>query len=487
MQMNVDPIRSKEPTRRRKPFRTGVVALLLCLAMLLPSSALADDDVVFEVIRISGASRYATALEVSKAAFGQSRYVVVANGENFPDALAGGPLASALSAPILLTAKDIIPAGILQEIVDLKASHVILLGGTGAISPSVESQLRAVATVERLGGLNRYETASLVAERVHQITGSNTVAITSGLNFPDALSASGYMGKQGMPILLTDPYELPDATRSYLEYNNTRNTIVLGGTGTVSEAVADQLPNPTRIAGSNRFGTSIALAEAAFEKPETVILVNGYQFPDALSSAAISGIFESPILLTSSNELPSDIADYLKEVMPKRVILVGGKGSITPDVAAKIIDTVGQTVKPTPTIEFEPSRFYDEYARQMMDSINTVREEHNLYPYIWDDSLAEAARTRAKEIVKNLSHTRPDGTEWNTVSSLAKGENLINLNALPKDVIQIQMSSSGYSGNILRDRSDFKAMGIACWTDERGQAFWVQLFGMPEQIETNAE
>jgi len=53
---------------------------------------------------IAGANRYATAVAVSKKAFpAGADAVVIATGENWPDALGGSALAGALGGPILLT------------------------------------------------------------------------------------------------------------------------------------------------------------------------------------------------------------------------------------------------------------------------------------------------------------------------------------------------------------------------------------------------
>lgn len=56
--------------------------------------------------RLAGLNRYETAIEISQAAFPEDDSVdnvVLARGDDFPDALAGVPLANDLEAPILLT------------------------------------------------------------------------------------------------------------------------------------------------------------------------------------------------------------------------------------------------------------------------------------------------------------------------------------------------------------------------------------------------
>jgi putative cell wall-binding protein/streptogramin lyase len=95
--------------------------------------------------RIFGANRYATAVEVSKAAFPEGAGVVyVAVGTNFPDALAGAAQAAASGSPILLTPSDALPQSVIDEITRLDPYAIIILGGTAVITQAVENQLKTL-------------------------------------------------------------------------------------------------------------------------------------------------------------------------------------------------------------------------------------------------------------------------------------------------------------------------------------------------------
>ena len=100
------------------------------------------------VYRVEGVDRYDTALSLSQSIFDTAEYVFVATGESFPDALAGGPLAGALHAPVLLVngAASSVPADIRDEILRLAPSLVIILGGEGVVSREIEEELRALGT-----------------------------------------------------------------------------------------------------------------------------------------------------------------------------------------------------------------------------------------------------------------------------------------------------------------------------------------------------
>lgn len=464
----------------KKILKTTLI-VALSLILMLPLRTGADDNVKFEIVRIADKGRIETSIRVSSNAFDTSDYVIITNGYNFPDALAGGPLASALNAPILLTAKESLSDAVLKEIIELGASKAIILGSEGSVTKRVAEQLNVVADVERIGGGDRYETAALIAERVMNITGTTSVAVTNGHMYPDALSASAYLGANGIPIVLVAENSIPIATQKFLDHMDINKTIVVGGVKTVSGAVMNNLINPERIAGSNRFETSIALSKKAYKNPSNVVLVNAYNFPDALSAAGLTSKYKAPILLTAQDALPKNIKNYLEQIKPRRVLMVGGKESISTEIAGELLDSFGELNGKPQVPEFSPQEYNEEYAKEMAEIINKLRTDQGLEPFVWDSGLEAAAKIRAKEIVENLSHTRPNGENFSTVNKeQIRGENLAILNAYPKDVIDIMMSASGQSSNLLRKEPYFKAIGIACWADSEGKAHWVQMFGVPK-------
>jgi glucose/arabinose dehydrogenase/putative cell wall-binding protein len=91
------------------------------------------------VIRLAGQDRFETAVAVSRAAFPDGAPVAfLATGEQFPDALSGGPAAAARGGPVLLTASRCVPVPVLEELDRLGAEEVVLLGGAGALAAPVE-------------------------------------------------------------------------------------------------------------------------------------------------------------------------------------------------------------------------------------------------------------------------------------------------------------------------------------------------------------
>lgn len=249
------------------------------------------------VRRVSGPNRYATAAEVSKDTFASSASVFVATGENFPDAVSSGSPAALTSAPVLLTRNGSLPTETATEIQRLGASTIYILGGTSAVSSAVETQLSALGTTQRLAGANRFETAAAISQA--RFPTADTVYIATGSNFPDALAGAPVAALDQAPILLVTQNSIPAATQAELNRLNPTDTIVLGGTAVISDAVAASLPGSvTRLAGANRYSTAAAISQATFSPPVPVIYIStGLNFPDALAGGAAGGFREGPVLL----------------------------------------------------------------------------------------------------------------------------------------------------------------------------------------------
>ena len=113
-------------------------------------------------------------------------------------------------------------------------------------------------------------------------------------------------------------------------------------------------------------------------------------------------------------------------------------------------------------------------AQSVVRQVNQERAKQGLPALRVDPKLAAAAQIRAREIVEKFSHTRPDGTKWSTVSSVAYGENIAKGQKTADKVMAAWMTSSGHRANILR--ASYGSIGVAC-LQSGGVYYWVQLFG----------
>jgi len=300
--------------------------------------------------RVSGPTRYATSVEVSKATFAGSSHVVIATGENFPDALAGAPLAAALEAPILLTKRGALSPEVLEEVRRLGAKDAYILGGTAAVSIEVEQQLRGIGlnVLPRIAGTSRYATSAKIAEELAKVRGINEMSrafVATGENYPDALAASGVAAFLGEPILLTKKTSLPLETAAALSELGIERAVVLGGVGAVTDAVKSQLPSPTRIAGSDRYDTSAKIAVWAEDnglRRQTVLIATGANFPDALAGGVLGASVRGPLLLVKS-PVPSVIDSYISHSSKDSfdgMIVVGGTAAVTEDTRKYLYATL---------------------------------------------------------------------------------------------------------------------------------------------------
>ncbi|MBN2248059.1 MAG: cell wall-binding repeat-containing protein [Coriobacteriia bacterium] len=280
---------------------------------------LVDRDTPLAVARLAGPDRVATAIAVSRQAFPEgARAVVIATQADFPDALAGAPLAAAVNGPILLTSPHGLHDDVAAEIRRLGVKHAIILGGTAAISPAVEDDLRRTAgitTIERIGGRDRYVTGLLIARRMREHGRIvKTALVVSGRAWPDAVSAAPLASANGWPVVLADGDRLPPTSAMLLAEYGIERTIIAGGPAAVGSGVLREVPGATRVGGADRYETSAALAAYAHEHgilPGRVIVATGRDFPDALAAGVLGGRSRAPVLLVGSGAIPESVGAYL--------------------------------------------------------------------------------------------------------------------------------------------------------------------------------
>ena len=105
-------------------------------------------------------------------------------------------------------------------------------------------------------------------------------------------------------MLLTPNDAVSDSTRRQIARLGNPDVIVLGGTTAISNAVVDELGAITtgsvrRVAGTDRYSTSVAVSSDGFAAANIVFLTTGTAFPDALSAAPAATRLGAPILLTT--------------------------------------------------------------------------------------------------------------------------------------------------------------------------------------------
>ncbi|WP_248150624.1 cell wall-binding repeat-containing protein [Microbacterium aoyamense] len=292
------------------------------------------------VERHAGRDRYATGVEISKEGFGPGVPVVyLATGANYPDALSAAPAAAIEGGPLLLTAPTALPAAVAAELDRLEPDRIVVVGGFGAVSRAVESRLEEYApVVDRIAGADRYATSRALVSSVFDDV--DDVFLATGRDFPDALSASSAAATAGAPVLLVDGKGagVPEPLGALVEELGAQRVLITGGTGAVSEMVADaaaEIPGiqtVTRLAGASRYATSVAINRHAFADSEELFLATGTGFADALAGAALAGARQAPLYVIPKTCVPADVAG---EALRLRVLtsrVLGGTGALAAPV-----------------------------------------------------------------------------------------------------------------------------------------------------------
>ena len=266
-----------------------------------------------EVTRVGGDDAIGTAVAVAEQSatvagrFGSfpvmGRTALLAGSDAVADALAAGSLAYQGSHPILLTRRDVLDERVAALLSDSQTEHVVILGGTAAVSADVERELvRRGVAVTRWAGADRVGTAAEIAERLLGVDSPHTcfdgaeIALADGWRWADAIAAAPLLGELCAPLLLTAPGRLPSAAgrligSDLLVTGNADGLLritVLGGTAAVADDVLD---DGVKLARLQRLGARIEAAEG------------GCHF---------TVIFDQPVLTADAG----DISNYLKGNAP---------------------------------------------------------------------------------------------------------------------------------------------------------------------------
>ena len=198
--------------------------------------------------------------------------------------------------------------------------------------PPVISTQGSPITVTRIAGADRIKTSVAMADS--EWTQSNYAVIADAWDFPDAVCAAPLAYKNNAPILLTDSATLSADTSAELTKLGVKSVILVGGTGAISADVESQITalgiTTLRLAGDDRYGTSVAIANAV-GNTGSIIVTNGYNPYEALSISPIAAKLGIPILLTSKDSVPSAVSSYIETNNIKQTYVLGKPDGLTQD------------------------------------------------------------------------------------------------------------------------------------------------------------
>lgn len=200
-------------------------------------------------------------------------------------------------------------------------------------------------TWQRLWGQSQYDTMKRVVQEGWANNSGGTVVIATSYSFADALSASSVAGKYKAPILVTEYNKLTQQTREELNRLKPSNIIIVGGKYVVTPAVEQQLKSlsyvktVTRKAGNVASATAAELARSYFPKgtTDTAFLATSQGYHDALSASPIAYSKGYPIFLVDNyKSISQDTLKAMKDCGIKKIIIVGGKYVVHPDLEPKL-------------------------------------------------------------------------------------------------------------------------------------------------------
>jgi len=114
------------------------------------------------------------------------------------------------------------------------------------------------------------------------------------------------------------------------------------------------------------------------------------------------------------------------------------------------------------------------YKQETLDRINQFRAGQNLNALAESERLSSIANIRAKECAISFSHTRPQGGSVLDESDVY-GEILAHSNETPERTVNAWIASAGH--NHIMSKGEFQHFGAGYYMDEKGNDYWVVLFG----------
>lgn len=344
-----------------------IKSLALSSVLLCTSSIPVFADM--NVSRISGYDRYETAVNSNKKYMNQANgnLAVIASGNDFKTALYGSHLSSALNVPYFVNPKHGVRTDILNELKRLKVNRVYIMGDYNILDKSLDNTFKSKGIkVERLYSEElSYKVDNIIFNTFHY--GENRGDISMSIliddnKFPDLLSSipfTSIMARDDRMGLLRYPEDDFIEEDTYIDgfgfiIGGEKSVPVKFWTGGKADYPDSPKPNYVqdnglhlemgegykyyygRIYGQNRYETAVEIAKAykkMFNKgASTIVLVNGENYPDALSSSLVATQSNGSVLLTQPNKLNENTAKYIKDNNIKNIIIVGGEKSISKNV-----------------------------------------------------------------------------------------------------------------------------------------------------------
>ncbi|WP_304140858.1 cell wall-binding repeat-containing protein, partial [Finegoldia magna] len=274
-----------------------------------------NEDGVFKNVihqRFQGENRAKTAVNVQRHYFANTNKVILVNDNAYPDAISATNVSMG-KYPLLYTGKNSLSIETKSALDKMFLDEIYLMGGVNTISKKVENSLKRNfphAKITRIMGSNRYDTSAQSARTRSKTT---NLIFAAGTNYADALYATSLAAHQNAPILLVSNDGINQSTANFIKsLGNIHNVTIVGGEISVNQSVKNQIEaltrKPvTRLAGVDRYESSVEVAKRVNANPAEVITTSGEVFADALVSSTVAQKIKAPILLVKKDVLPLSV------------------------------------------------------------------------------------------------------------------------------------------------------------------------------------
>ncbi len=291
-----------------------------------------------QILRIAGEDRYRTSIKIAKSSYKKNDTIFITSGENFTDALYGGPLVSLKNSSLILSPKDKLTKDIKDTLASLDTKNITILGGIDSISLNIESELKKSGfIVNRISGKNRFETADLInKEKINTYfgtVGEDDVSLSNGYMFADSLCAGPF-------IYYNDKFN-PTRFLPYNEINASHGAkYVFGGLNSVPQLTSEE----NRLSGKDRYETSLKIANEIKkllpnQEIKTLVIASGTDFPDSLSSIPLTTHSRGVLILSKKDSLGKEIMNFISENKSiQDIIIVGGENSLSKNIEKELYE-----------------------------------------------------------------------------------------------------------------------------------------------------
>ncbi|MEG0757033.1 MAG: cell wall-binding repeat-containing protein, partial [Raoultibacter sp.] len=326
--------------------------------------------------RVAGDDRYETMSKILDQSFKKSpagEIAVVASGRTFADVLSGTALAGALKGPIIITDTEELTASAKESLLKTGAKQVLILGDENAINDEVASEIATLVggSVDRLCGINRYETSDSIFRYRSGSLWGKTAIIATGVKPADSLSIASLSYAESAPVLLANADgNLTESEKKDLENGGFERILICGDDVSVSTETESYLknlpssPEIKRFDGADRYETNSMICDYLVSDWNftynnlCVTAGRDGKWPDALCASPFLAENRSVLVIAEEPRgcitIDKNMTNYSNASTISRIYILGDETSVSALVAQRAYSAICAQQDPEPDPDPDP-------------------------------------------------------------------------------------------------------------------------------------